>query len=76
MRKHVSVITTLTIHYAPLGTAITIRDARGRNNKRIEKLQSAGFKSDSRQTTFTACTESEWNSALDMLKIDSDINAT
>lgn len=76
MRNHVSAITTLTIQYAPLGSTITIRDARGRNDKRISKLCQAGLKQDSRQNIFTASTESEWNTALDMLKIHSDVNAT
>lgn len=76
MRKHVSVITTLTIHYAPLGTTIIIRDARGRNDKRIAILCQSGLKQNTSQNTFTATTESEWNTALDMLKIHTDISAT
>lgn len=76
MRKHVSVITTLTINYIPLGTSITIRDARGRNDKRIALLCQSGLKQDSHQNTFTATTESEWNTALDMLKIHTDVSTT
>ena len=62
------VITTINIYYSPLGTTLSIRDATGRNDKRVTKLLACGLKFDSKQNTFIACTETEWNTALDALK--------
>lgn len=61
-------ITTLNICYSPLGTTLTIRDATGRNDKRKNDLLACGLEFNPKQNIFTANTEAEWNTALDVLK--------